>query len=787
MSDDDSQQQQMLPEPEVVNGSDGGSGGDAPTDGDQARELTNAEQSDIWQRQQLEMVRQETQFEGDIGGLIVDGTDVRKREVADVQRRRKGAWRGVGMSANATISFEHATKAFNSKIQSLVLSGEMRKYIVFMIMFLIFFLTGRDVTSNYYFAKSYKDPLLGSEIALLKVAKYFPDIAEAFDFNNWIQDVFLIQMIDPQYVTGAHFDVGAFRVRTQRVRPDSCSINNEIIPTTMPAAALECYGAWSDENGDDGTASNTYNQVGRWKYKTCADMGYGTVTSGQMASYNCGGYFFEVPWWRNATNAASEDMPFPSKNWERVPFSVTQDLYITPALEHNPPFIDDLATRFVVVEFFAYQPSLETFFSFKLFAEQAAGGLWHTNYQARVLDVFTVSVLSIAKVVFDIAFAFFVLHYIYRFIIDMTTFRKKEGRLLAFFFDTWNFLELVNLGIFMAVFGFRISWMIRCMSTDLQIDKLVYTPRYPVELEDILDTYMMQIYLNGINTVLSFLKLLKYFRLNDRLNVLTRTLGESQDSIIGVLLIFFLVVTAFAMTGHGLFGLGVWQFRSIDASYSTLLQMLVGSFDYPAMKNENRVLAGFFFWSYIILGLFCLLNFLIGVLMEAFAEVSKSRSILPLDTVLVKTWEDFKKLCNPTAIMKELSASWDGNSREDLLQRTLECLQEYRLDLFPPNDPTTIDEDKQLLSRAIYYQALPEDLVVMLGEEYAEYVWNDLVYEWDQSEGAQEAIDAQRNLAMTAQGVKLAIGPHMEVLESLPARMAKLEQNLIKVAGLLDA
>jgi hypothetical protein len=740
-----------------------------------------------------------------LGGLLRQGIDIRKvhhededpemlaaltskdketKENARKRLRRKGAWRGIKFSELASISFAHAERTFDFKIRSLILGGELRLYILFMIMFCIFFLVERDISGNYYFAKAFKDPLLGSEIAKLKVNRPFPEIQEAADFNDWAIDVFLIQNIDPAYPTGNSWFVGAFRFRTHRVRKDSCEINNAIIPKTMPDAALECYGDWSEENADDGSADNAYNKVWARTYTPCVNMEGGTSITGQMARYDCGGYHFEVPWWRPTLNATLSDvLPTPSQLFERMPKDVTQNLYVVPNLYNNPPFIDNLATRFVVAEFFAFQEEIGNFFSFKLYAEVAAGGLWYTDYQARVFDIWTPSSAKVAKTVYDAFFLLFVLYYLFRFVYDLVQFYKREGKILAFFFNTWNLLELANVTIFLVVFGFKIAWMAKCSQADIKLEELTFSDKYPAQLDDILNLYMFQIYLNSVNTVLSFLKLLKYFRLNDRLNVLTRTLGESQDSIIGVLLIFFLVVTAFAMTGHGLFGLGVWAFRSVDSSYSTLLLMLVGQFDYKAMKNENRVLAGFFFWAYIILGLFCLLNFLIGVLMEAFAEVSQSRTVLPLESILVKTFEDLKKLCHPTNLKRMLLQSC-GESRSELLEKALECLKTYRLQLYPASD-TVNDLDREELTRLRFLQSMPEELRAKIGEEYLDYVWNDLVYEWDQSEGAQEAIDAHRNLAMTARGVHQAIGAQMEILETLPGRLAKLEQDLQRVAKLL--
>ena len=279
--------------------------------------------------------------------------------------------------------------------------------------------------------------------------------------------------------------------------------------------------------------------------------------------------------------------------------------------------------------------------------------------------------------------------------------------------------------------------------------------------------------------------MLKFFRLNDRLNVLTRTLSESQDSIIGVLLIFFLIVTAFAMTGHGLFGLGVWNYRSVDASYSTLLQTLIGIFDYEALKNENRVEAGFFFWAYIILAAMCLLNFVIGVLIEAFAEVSSTKAALPLDSAIIKTASDWKRLLHPKSILKGLKQQLKGTSRPNLLLDAVEMLKQYRDIKYPEDDVTPIQN--QFMDFNDYVAAIDPNLADQVGTSYMVYIWDDLVYEFDVSRDAQEAVEAARSAEMASRGVKVAMDSQLQLLETFAPRMKDLERNVLELLMLVDS
>lgn len=743
----------------------------------------------------------EEQEDVTLGGLLApDGTDVRRNfaaagdgdaegdgRAAVADERRKESWRGLALAPNAAIQWDFAVETFDYKVQAMDLTTKLFVYLAFIVAFSFFFLVDRDVDNNFYLQKVLFDPLSGSEIAKLKVEKMFMDISSASQFVDFLFDVILIQTIDYMYPTGGNYFVGSFRLRTQRVLDTSCTVNDAVIPGTMPDVFQHCYAPLTETSEDKGISDSAFNSNPHWKYKTCPEMNGGASTSGWITSYHCGGYYFEVPWWRDIEpdniERFSTLMPFPTEQKERVPlFSVQYQYLYPPLVESNPSFIDNVATRFITIEFFAYNTALQTFASVKMFAEVAAGGYWIPNYQFRVFNVWTRD--KIPKTVYDCFFYVFVFYYVFQFFADLVRFHRRERKVLAYFFDLWNVLEMANLAIFLFVAGYRIAYIKACTDIELDIDKLVYTQEYPVVLDNILNLYMMQVYLNSVNVIFTYLKLLKFLRLNDRLNVLTRTLSASQDSIVGVLIIFFLIVTAYAMTGYGLFGLGVWAFRSVDQSFSTLLQMLVGDIDYDSMRNENRIQAGFFFWSYVILALFCLLNFLIGVLMEAFAEVSQSKPLLPLESVIAKTWSDWKRILRPENLLHSFTQFIKGNTKEVLLMDAVEMVRSYRTEKFPSAMNMPIDQ--QFMSMTDYEDAIDDELADKVGRSYMAYIWDDLVYEWDRSNEAEDAIQNHKDIEMTTKGVRAAIGKHMKLIEGFSGRLSELEKNLTQLAQLLD-
>ena len=107
----------------------------------------------------------------------------------------------------------------------------------------------------------------------------------------------------------------------------------------------------------------------------------------------------------------------------------------------------------------------------------------------------------------------------------------RLGRVCLFFF-----FRFINLATFIAVAALRIWWVLQSPEANFRIP---YEGGYPGAMEQILYSFSLQGYLNALNTVITFIKCLKFVRLNDNLNLLTKTLEICQQNIIGVLILFF--------------------------------------------------------------------------------------------------------------------------------------------------------------------------------------------------------------------------------------------------------
>ena len=227
--------------------------------------------------------------------------------------------------------------------------------------------------------------------------------------------------------------------------------------------------------------------------------------------------------------------------------------------------------------------------------------------------------------------------------------------------------------------------------------------------------------------------------------------------------------------------------------------MLMGEFDYEAMKRENRVLAGMFFWGFIILGLFILLNFLIGVISESFGNVSGRTVPEPLDRLLDKAQEDFKVLFKLDVMRKWfLMRVVRCTTRESLLERCIDVVQLWR-------DENYVQEEGE--DGEMYYKEgeEPEDQTITrheflgaistvndgqiledLGVDYARYIWNHLVYEFHRSQEAEQLQGAMRRQAAFERGCKTALADKIKIVDQFSQRMDNLNSVLDHMKSVLD-
>jgi hypothetical protein len=518
---------------------------------------------------------------------------------------------------------EFVMDSLRTKALAADLSFELKMHIPFIILFVFMFYASRHVDEE-YFSSSFMHELLaqravppanpatGSSQSTYKwtffsMGQEMPDVYNVLDsivvptlFNATDRQTIVAsgrRTLRDQLVL-----IGALRLRAKHVRPGTCSGPKQAYGFGVSPDL--CYAQEINEETENrdvlqyrgplGQADGSPHQYSRNGCEQRFSTFYGTVQS-----YSCGGFILDVPF--NASYETAQNM--------------------TKVLRTDR-FCYAVSLRFFELRFFAYHMSTKSYVSVQLLVETTSTGGW---YQQAVMSPFISARNQPHWIGLLVAVMLFVLFFLFRFFWGWRHDFVRTSSLLHYPLSLWNFLDIVNYLVFLVFFVFYVMWW--KASRDFAVshpDLAEFNDQYPADLADIQYLFLITLKINAFNFLLIFLKILKFLRLNERVNILTRTLERAAQTIFTIVAVFSVVVLAYALAANVIYGGNMFEFRNISNSWSALFRLLIGDFDYEDMRNADQELTFVFFWSFVILGLFIFLNMIVAVIMDCFEEERKS-------------------------------------------------------------------------------------------------------------------------------------------------------------------
>jgi hypothetical protein len=502
--------------------------------------------------------------------------------------------------------------------------------------------------------------------------------------------------------TGQNIAIGSMRIRLLKVRDASCDINEFFYPDDRSKVPRVCYGRYTDDNAETATFGD--NNISFVHTKGCKHSGMAVV--GEIERYPCGGYIRDIPFsasynealaWVNELRAGS--------------------------------FVNENSARFLGIEFVTYNPALDIFTSNRVIIEVTYGGAWLPTTRFRNFGVF---VPTRGRLAYEFYFLLFIFYYWIKFFTEW----RRSRRGLAFIFSLWPFFEVVNLSSFLVVFIARWVWWQVSAEENWTLPG---RPGYPESLDYIQNMYQIQVYFNSLNCVITFLKLLKFVRLNDRLNILTRTLEACSQNILGVLILFVLVIFAYSITGCTLFGGGLADYRNISTAFSTCMRTVIGQFDYKSMKDENRSVAFIYFWTFVVLANFVLLNFIIAVISEGFQEESKRTKAVPFDFYVARWGANIKSFFSSLPqMMSSIYSSFVARTKRLPEVTILDYMVQWRQSQLTELNVTEemiehgiVAEPELEFSRHDFKKIMPRTALQDITDVLLDEIWEDTVIEFE--------------------------------------------------------
>ncbi|GMH94595.1 hypothetical protein TL16_g12950 [Triparma laevis f. inornata] len=222
----------------------------------------------------------------------------------------------------------------------------------------------------------------------------------------------------------------------------------------------------------------------------------------------------------------------------------------------------------------------------------------------------------------------------------------ETGHFRTYFKSFWNYVDLANLLLFfysawfwvqfvraLGVYAPRERWEV-LESLDSEGNFLSLDEDESLEmigfLEDTANLVLIrsrQNFINGVALLLLIMRLLKNLDFQPRLGLVTRTLSNAVVNLSHFILVFGLIFFSYSVMGHLAFGGELEKarrgFHTLMLSMHTCFSILFGDIDLTNdFVNSDNVQIGFvFFYSYMAIVFFVLLNILLAILVDAYMDV----------------------------------------------------------------------------------------------------------------------------------------------------------------------
>mmetsp|Transcript_11261 Transcript_11261/g.30159 ORF Transcript_11261/g.30159 Transcript_11261/m.30159 type:complete len:1014 (-) Transcript_11261:251-3292(-) len=236
-----------------------------------------------------------------------------------------------------------------------------------------------------------------------------------------------------------------------------------------------------------------------------------------------------------------------------------------------------------------------------------------------------------------------------------------QRKVCEYFKDAWNIVDWVSIACGLVI---TLTWYMVVMQTVALSEAISALPRSPFPagfdneayrqkwtslLDDGVTTFHFkqayQFFMFCYSSIITT-RFLKGFLGQQKLAMIQYAMWRSTIDVVHFQIIFLVVFGAFVTGGHILFGAELAAWSSVVRAASTTLQMLMGTFKFDELYEVAPVSASVWFWSFLLIMVFLLLNLLASILCYHF---QKFRSMIgPTDSMFYdihQGWRDFWWRC----------------------------------------------------------------------------------------------------------------------------------------------
>ena len=290
----------------------------------------------------------------------------------------------------------------------------------------------------------------------------------------------------------------------------------------------------------------------------------------------------------------------------------------------------DLKTRAIVIGFCVYNLNNEVFLCLDFLVEVDNLGKYTLNQKYIVVNLKSYD-FKRTSTFLKLGLQGVVLLLTLYYLVEELRAMKSDG-LREYFSQTWNRVDIFNLLMFLLAGWFQYQAVIPLMSM-LNDPDSVSSPLL-LSTADSLESFKI---VNAVNALVMWLKLFKYVSVTRRITRISDSIGKAMPDIITYLFLFFICFVAFCICGFLVFGNDMKEFSNVGLAFMTNFNSMLGVWDLEPQFTASPILGRVYFVLWTSLTGIILLNFIVGIMGEAYNQVveedTKNKSQPKLDTL----------------------------------------------------------------------------------------------------------------------------------------------------------
>ena len=296
---------------------------------------------------------------------------------------------------------------------------------------------------------------------------------------------------------------------------------------------------------------------------------------------------------------------------------------------HHQQWIDRF-TRAVFIEYSVYNPQVNMFAVVSYLVETPQASGLFPSYQVNPMNLLSFSI-SPLQIAIYFMFVCFLIYYLYLFFFETCCkhesikFKERLGR-------WWRIIDLTIIAFSFAAIGMYIYC---CLETKhlLKRFKESHGNAY-MKFQIIAYWHNNLILCVGFLAFLGTLKFLRLLRFNRSISLIGSTLRHAAKPLFYFFIMFMIIFIAFMWLFYFHFISNLLSFSTIFRTSETLLQMLLGKFDFYQLQQASVVLGPLFFFLYQEFVSMVMMAMFISILDESFMFV-RSEPLSQLDDHLM--------------------------------------------------------------------------------------------------------------------------------------------------------